>query len=443
MGRAMARRQSAPNSKGGSLWRSDNTTRMHLFICYSLTRSNNSSPLLLTLKLLKLYERSSAEGLENDTENIPADIIHHFLLAICTHRGIGICFADKGWYPPRIDTDPSSSLSDPPSTSITGKKGRVYNKILANIIKGLKVTDDLRQQELALRIVRACPELVASYLSSAGLVLEPRLSSKWIASVSFLGSVVSLPVPKECFHLPTGAIGSSSTGIPTQFNPTPPPLQNIIENILPSISNSFKPHVTKALQHASALVRHTAALTLARCLQKCESVLHEFRKVESALEEEAGGGEWGKRREEMEKEVRRRVPEFGVILAFANANRSGMMSSSDKRRGKENGRSNSATDARGSMMNELAERLIWLYHRCVPAMVAEARYDVGKSMQSFLEIADDENNHGPMEGGEEREMHGMDRLRELHVLKMLSENEQFVWNAKASELFFVLSPRLA
>lgn len=44
------------------------------------------------------------------------------------------------------------------------KFGRIYNKILSNILRVLKVNEDLRQQELALKILSACPELVTGYL---------------------------------------------------------------------------------------------------------------------------------------------------------------------------------------------------------------------------------------------------------------------------------------
>jgi nucleolar pre-ribosomal-associated protein 1 len=46
------------------------------------------------------------------------------------------------------------------------KGGKIYNKILSNILKSLKVNEDARQQELALKILVACPELVAGYAVS-------------------------------------------------------------------------------------------------------------------------------------------------------------------------------------------------------------------------------------------------------------------------------------
>jgi nucleolar pre-ribosomal-associated protein 1 len=47
------------------------------------------------------------------------------------------------------------------SESSNQRSGKIYNKILANLLKTLKVNDDSRQQELALKIMTSCPELVA------------------------------------------------------------------------------------------------------------------------------------------------------------------------------------------------------------------------------------------------------------------------------------------
>lgn len=107
--------------------------------------------------MIKLYDRNMPEG---DDEEIPADVVHHFLLAICTRPGTGICFKDQGWYP-REDGTEQEAGSDERSNH--RPQGRIYNKILANILKTLRVNEDARQQELALRILQACPELVAGY----------------------------------------------------------------------------------------------------------------------------------------------------------------------------------------------------------------------------------------------------------------------------------------
>lgn len=119
-------------------------------------------------KLLRLYQRSDPE--DHRAEDIAADVVHHFLLAICTRPGTGICFKDRGWYP-REDleagVDGSAQLAGPSRPS-----SRVYNIILANVLKTLKVNEDARQQELAYRILKVCPELVAGCVCSQ-LHLQP------------------------------------------------------------------------------------------------------------------------------------------------------------------------------------------------------------------------------------------------------------------------------
>jgi nucleolar pre-ribosomal-associated protein 1 len=101
------------------------------------------------MQILKLYERNSPEG---GPDHVPANLAHHFLLSICTHPGTGICFKDRGWYPRDLEGEIDTEEK---------KSGKVHNKILANVLKILRVNEDLRQQELALRIMVACPELVA------------------------------------------------------------------------------------------------------------------------------------------------------------------------------------------------------------------------------------------------------------------------------------------
>lgn len=112
------------------------------------------------MQLIKLYDRMTTESAE--AEHVPADLVHHFLLATCTRPGVGICFKDRGWYPRESDGDDRAARGDDgPSGPKTGK---IYNKILSNVLKTLKVNDDMRQQELALKIMTACPELVAGYV---------------------------------------------------------------------------------------------------------------------------------------------------------------------------------------------------------------------------------------------------------------------------------------
>ena len=109
-------------------------------------------------QLLRIYERAAPEG--GDAQDVPADIVHHFLLAICTRPGVGVCFKDRGWYPRDADSEDQPARDEEAEGTAHGR-GRIYNKILANLLRNLKVNDDPRHQELAMKIFGACPELVA------------------------------------------------------------------------------------------------------------------------------------------------------------------------------------------------------------------------------------------------------------------------------------------
>ncbi|CCM00519.1 uncharacterized protein FIBRA_02553 [Fibroporia radiculosa] len=380
-------------------------------------------------QLTRIYERAEAE--DNDPEHVPADVVHHFLLAICTHPGIGVCFRDKGWYPRELDTNENVPRHDDEmvDNDTPRRCGRVHNKILANVLRSLKVNEDLRQQELALKILSSCPELVSGYWSSASLTLEPRLSSKWLTNIAFFGSVISLPVPEPSFLLSDGRDQTS-------YQPVPPPLNTVVENILPSVN--IKTHLSRGLQSSSGLVRHCSALALAKCLLKYQAVVGSLEVVGEALEEDEEGL-WHTRRRELEREVRRRVPDFQVIVAFSQrsneaASTTPSVSNSDTLESIKLPAKQATNDTQSALLSESAQRLLWLYHRSLPMLVAEARFDVGKLLAGF------QHGNWSINASGSSTILGFDALRQLHTLRLLGESEQFNWAGKtgSSSNFHVL-----
>ncbi|TRM62838.1 ribosome 60S biogenesis N-terminal-domain-containing protein [Schizophyllum amplum] len=331
--------------------------------------------------LLKLYDSPS-----EDTR----DVLHHFLLAICTRPGTGVCFRDRGWYPREDHSDGSTLISGNTPASSSNK---IHNRILAHLLKQLRPTEDPRQHELALRILSACPELVTGYWGAAGLTLEPRLSSRWITNVAFAGEIVALPVPTDCLYLREDR---------ALANPVPPPLNAIIAAIIPG-GSIMKSHWTKGLQYAKALVQHSSALSLAKSLTKYAAVLRAFDDVG-----DGGEGAWAARRAELEGEVRRRVPEFSVIVGLSRAG--------DAQK----------DDAQHALIGEVAARLLWLYHHVLPGAVREVRVDVGRALVGMGEATAAKHTVG-------EEVDVAARLRgvqQLHVLRLLQDTEDFVWWSK-------------
>ncbi|KAF9233345.1 ribosome 60S biogenesis N-terminal-domain-containing protein [Melanogaster broomeanus] len=313
--------------------------------------------------LLKLYDRFAAE--KQGGEHIPADIVHHFLLAICTRPGQGICFRDRGWYPRETN---ESGIIDEVDTEGTRQKGaftgRIYNKILANVLRTLKVNEDARQQELALKIIAACPELVAGYWSGAALTLEPRLSSKWIANIAFAGQWVRRRIlRKGCRR---AQLGLSSTA---------------------------------------------QALVLIKCLRKLAELIHVFKMVEAALEEDEDEGQWSCRRYEVEKEARRRVPEFQVIVAFSQQNLSA---------------SSSTNVTKHALLSESSQRLLCLYQDW------QVGPEPGEGSLASLSLSGENTVTSIGNGDKDQASSPLQIVKQLHVLRLLSGSDQFAWAGKVA-----------
>jgi len=156
-----------------------------------------------------------------------------------------------------------------------------------------------------------------------------------------------------------------------------------------------------------------------KCLRKYDTVISAFQDVADALEEEEEG-QWRQAIVALEVEARKRVAELQVIIAFSQQ--------------KSDATPEKATSSHGipvatlkpltaSVISESALRLLWLYHKCLPTLVAEARFDSGKLLWSFL--------HHWSGQGQGEYVDGWGVLRRLHVLRLLKESDQFSWSGKA------------
>ena len=200
----------------------------------------------------------------------------------------------------------------------------------------------------------------------------------------------------------------------------------MIENILPSVQT--KVHFSKGLLSSSGLVQHCTALALAKCLVKFQAVDAELGKVVFALEEDEEDGQWSKRRTELAREVRRRVPDFQVVVAFSHQKQSGVPSGSTLQ----------SNPTKIALLAESAQRLLWLYHRSLPSMVAEARFEFGKLLQTFT-------IEGGLSDQAEDAASRLYRVQQLHILKLLNESDQFVWTTKIGtfEVYIQFTPTSA
>ncbi|KAI3625894.1 hypothetical protein CBS9595_001255 [Malassezia furfur] len=311
-----------------------------------------------TASLLRLYTR------EHDTVGAStsvADLVHHFLLSIGTHPGFGLCYQDRGWYP-KLDDGARAAPAE----------GGVYNKVLAHLVRQLSPIDDLRQQELALRILGACPELVASYLQSAHrtLTLEPRADSAWLGSMAFLGRLLALPVP------------------PTD-EPAPPRAGVVLANTAPE---SLLRALGRGLRHTDALVQYYACLVVARALQRVEAVQAGALRAAARLDEPPNGA-WRAALRTYELVWRKRFPPVDAVAMLVHAT--------------------------GSIRQEAALRVLALYHTVLPSMTFDTRYDAGKLLTSAFLATDAQ---GPLH---------LERLCQLHALQLVARTTEAAYDLTA------------
>lgn len=291
-------------------------------------------------ELLALYNREEdliTVAATGERHSI-ADVLHHFMLALCTHPGKGVCYIDQGWYGRARSNDDDEEDEEGEKVqqgkAAGGRSSKVFNKILLGLLKSLSPTRSSKQAELTLRILTASQELIGSYftattgsLSSASM--EPRgMSIAWLSTAAFIGRVLAIPLPDS-----------------SKWRVTPPPAEQCLDFILPT--SLTKATLSRGISHKDRLTRHGALVLLSRLLDRLrrfqefcqERLFSEIDKddlydekdddddniFEESKEEAILRGEysslnkrqtpWMKLCNEMIEEARQRVPDLTSILS--------------------------------------------------------------------------------------------------------------------------------
>ncbi|KAK8861738.1 hypothetical protein IAR55_002561 [Kwoniella newhampshirensis] len=412
-----------------------------------------------------LWQLLSREDQEDTTGKTISEMVMAFLEDITAKPGKGVCFPEAGWYPRRVvDETTGAQVGEVEGEVVTNGGGvgdgsndswrqGLHNRILGNVVRkvGHKVVDDDgKVGEWMVKVFEACPELIAGYWAHSALALDPRLNARWMATMAYVGRVISLPPPAlSTFRQPVPS-GVDPSNAP--FRPQPPALSVMIESILPSPLT--RTHVMKGLQHTDGLVQHVTAITLARGLQKLARVQHLFKQIEKELDDEPSTSRengWARRRRELEMEARKRVPELGVIIAFAQ--KAATMAPPEPGTDAE-----IALASKSAMLTEVALRLFDLCNKTMPTMASEVKFDVGRLLVSASSAsAERRARRNAREGsvvsdsgsvasfgtvgtagmgggfGQARgEVEGFEALSQLHVLQLLSEVKDWSWMNKAA-----------
>ncbi|KAG0267366.1 hypothetical protein BG011_006783 [Mortierella polycephala] len=352
---------------------------------------------------LKLYAHSEPIP---DSDQTVAQLVHEFMMALCTTPGVGICFQDAAWYPP-------STLTS--TTSVEKAAGEntkhIFNKTLSQLLTHLRPTENILQQQLTVSILTACPELVRVFWQKANMQLEPRLSARWLANMTLLHKVTEIPVPNLYLQ---------HTGL---FASHPPPVSTIIENILPATAN--RTILSKGLQHTSMLVRYFTIVELAAAFQKTEQVIavmqlavktltseeeEELPSTNNAMDidenatntkvSDPPAQQWADAVTLLLAELRRRVPDIQIIISLHNNIQSTALADIGEEE-----------RTRHNLFNNGVLRLIKYYQQFLPQAVSESKFDVGKLIPS---------DFSTMQAG-----------TLIHLLELLLELNDFRWSNKS------------
>ena len=284
--------------------------------------------------LLGLYAREREEAGSTSV----ADVVHHFLLSTATHPGFGMCYADRGWY--GRDGQDSDTL---------------HNKMLLHLVRKLDVTNDLRQQELALRICEACPELVGPVLARTVIDVRADQTACYV-HWAYVGRVLQLPVP---------ALGA-----------LPPPRSTILAHTAPE---PVCRAVAKALAPSHALLQYVACTVCACMLERMCAFRREALQAAQAAEE-GPDGPWTRCVASLELAWRTRLPAIELVAPLMHK--------------------------ASAMQREAALRVLALYMEALPGTAFDTHWDAGSLLtRAFLD---------PPPTG----LH-WERVSQMHVLRML------------------------
>jgi len=114
------------------------------------------------------------------------------------------------------------------------------------------------------------------------------------------------------------------------------------------------------------------------------------------------------------------VPEFQVILGFCQQKVASVP------------KAQASNPVRTALLQESAQRLLLLYHKYLPEVVAEARFDVGKVLASFdVSVVDDADEDSSIPEATKK----LHLIQRLHVFRSLKESDQFTWTGKTRTEF--------
>uniref|UniRef100_A0A671SNS2 Nucleolar pre-ribosomal-associated protein 1 C-terminal domain-containing protein n=1 Tax=Sinocyclocheilus anshuiensis TaxID=1608454 RepID=A0A671SNS2_9TELE len=175
------------------------------------------------------------KGLICEGKRIVRELVHNFLLDLCSSRKHGISFHDPS----------------------LGTAGRAGNIVLLQFLVGLKqATEDEMVAELVVSVLKASPDILTRYFKETNFSFSPRNKSTWLENITLLKKIYEAqPEVSKAFQM-------------SEMIPLPRLLSMVLVTSLPSVCN--KAFFTQGLNLPNLVVQHTTISLLAFILKRAQ-----------------------------------------------------------------------------------------------------------------------------------------------------------------------------
>jgi hypothetical protein len=250
----------------------------HVLLDKNLPRKVKSTVFNTENMLFKIISVHGQDDGSHEDRVVRDNLISQFLLEACTTYGNGVCFHNRGWYPPPLQGDQDVGF-------------QFYNGSLLRFITQLRPLDIAFHRDILMAVLHKCADLRGPYLQSISSPARPDLSFLFISQAGLLQEIISLPLPSPF---------TTDSSLPD----IPPPTKIVVENLImpPAANENF---LVAGRGHESRLIRYTSS-------QLLYAILTKLKELQDAIR--MGGEPWYGFLEEVFSMVHKRLPEPSSLL---------------------------------------------------------------------------------------------------------------------------------
>ncbi|XP_048577840.1 nucleolar pre-ribosomal-associated protein 1 isoform X2 [Nematostella vectensis] len=289
-------------------------------------------------QLMGLYQYTYAEG---GAEASVREAVDAILQDVCCTFKYGICFAN--------------------SQGMLAKRSN--NPMLLQFLQSLpKTLSGQHTQDLVVKILTCCPDLVNPYLSSMSITYEPRLSLPWITNMRFLVKLFkSLP-------LPSVMLSRCEMELETSIVPS------LLSAVIPcGITRTILSH---GVQHSSPNVKHQSLQVLLLILERSLDVV-------DVIQNHSKSHQSNKKAplQLFREELLKRIPDVMILISLRQNIMQGKTKSNptgDNQGGEQNGGDLLTQEVPSNAILSQALQAMFLYQELEPSVLTGVGFDLTK-----------------------------------------------------------------